>query len=129
MCGNKLKGSRWFVGGPKSAFSIIGAYYDPPMHEECAHYALQVCPYLAAPTYSRRIEDKTINPSGGTIMAEHAVDQQIARLSVRRGRATGQTLRDNLIIPKTPFTKIEYWMHGTQLSQAEGEELCKAEMK
>src|SRR6478672_2277487 len=55
LCGHKLFRGRWFVGGSKSAFHEHGAFIDPPMHSECAHYALQVCPYLAAPRYTREI--------------------------------------------------------------------------
>lgn len=132
ICGKKLQAERWFVGGAKSAFSIVGAYYDPPMHHECAQYALKVCPYLAAPTYSRRLDEKTIKAAaepGLVITAEKAVIDARPVVFVAVA-TTGQTLtNDNLIIPKTPFTKIEYWMHGTQLAQAEGEALCKAEMK
>ena len=127
MCGATLKGSRWFVGGPKSAFYIQGAYYDPPMHEDCAHYALQVCPYLAAPTYSKRIEDKTITDGSTTVLDPRVeTDRPLVFVAVE---ASGQTLRGNLIIPKQPYSKIEYWLHGTQMPQAEGEALCKVEMK
>lgn len=123
MCGSKLTGKRWLVGGPKSAFSILGAYSDPPMHDECAHYALQVCPYLAAPTYSRRLEDKTIKDGSVTTVDERVV---VARPAVFVAVETdGHTVRDRLAVPKLPYSKIEYWLHGAQLSQAEGEALCK----
>src|SRR5580765_1656274 len=74
MCGAKLKDKRWFVGGPKSAFYLMGGYFDPPMHDECAHYALKVCPYLAAPTYSRRIEGKSIKDTDRNIVT---VDERV----------------------------------------------------
>jgi hypothetical protein len=126
ICGRKLQAERWFVGGPKSAFSIMGAYYDPPMHHECAQYSLKICPYLAAPTYARRLDEKTIkNEPGLVIIAEDRVINERPILFVAIA-TTGQTVTsDNLIIPKTPYSKIEYWLHGAQLSQAEGEALCK----
>ena len=40
---------RTFITGP----GVFGSDYgcnDPPMHEECAHYALRVCPHLIAPS-------------------------------------------------------------------------------
>src|SRR5262245_64789126 len=40
ICSGKLLRGRWFVGGPRSAFDLAGAYIDPPMHMECARYAL-----------------------------------------------------------------------------------------
>ena len=39
---------RAFVGGPLSCESRM--FYDPPMHVECAEYAMQVCPHIATPT-------------------------------------------------------------------------------
>jgi hypothetical protein len=60
ICGRGLLRGRWFVGGEKSAFHPRGAYIDPPMHSVCAHYALRVCPYLAAPTYATPIAGKTV---------------------------------------------------------------------
>jgi len=55
VCGEKLLRGRWFVGGHLSAFAEHGRFLDPPMHDECAHYALQVCPYMAAPSYGRLV--------------------------------------------------------------------------
>lgn len=60
ICGQKLFRGRWFVGGPMSCFSERGSYIDPPLHAECAAYALAVCPYLAAPAYGREIGAKTL---------------------------------------------------------------------
>jgi hypothetical protein len=127
ICGKKLEAERWFVGGPKSAFSIMGAYYDPPMHHECARYSLAVCPYLAAPSYARRIDEKTIRtPEPGlVIVAEDRVINERPALFVAVATTGQKVTDDNLIIPRTPYTRIEYWLHGTQLSQAEGEALCK----
>ena len=56
------RGERWFVGGPLSAFHEFGAYLDGPMHKECGTFALEHCPYLAAPNYARRIDARTIVP-------------------------------------------------------------------
>jgi hypothetical protein len=61
ICGKSLFRGRWFVGGPMSAFHEAGAFADPPMHYECAVYALQVCPYIALPRYGRRIDDRTLD--------------------------------------------------------------------
>src|SRR5436190_18407869 len=52
ICGSKLDQLLWFVGGPLSAFHEHGKYLDTAMHYECMTYALQVCPYLAAPHYA-----------------------------------------------------------------------------
>jgi len=51
ICGGKLFRGRWLVGGGLSALGFNGKFADAPAHGECTHYALQVCPYLAAPNW------------------------------------------------------------------------------
>jgi hypothetical protein len=127
ICGQNNTRGRCFVGGPLCAFHDHGAYIDPPMHRECATYALQVCPFLAAPHYGRRIEDRTLDrgKAPGELVA---VDAQ-----VRPGRpelfvlvmAVGQSLirRGGLVRyvkPTQPYRLVEYWREGRRLSEAEG---------
>jgi hypothetical protein len=45
ICGEPLDTVVCFIGGPLSAQSR--AFTDAPMHEECARYSAQACPYLA----------------------------------------------------------------------------------
>lgn len=46
LCGTKMGNKVCFVGGQLSLLNKI--YTDPPNHEDCAVYAAQVCPHLAA---------------------------------------------------------------------------------
>ncbi len=55
ICGRKLLPEVWFVGGTRCFTSPRGAFLDPPVHQECGTYALQVCPFLAAPHYGRSV--------------------------------------------------------------------------
>ena len=54
MCGTKLLGGGVltfevaFIGGPLSIENRN--FLDPPMHQECAAYAMQVCPHIAIDT-------------------------------------------------------------------------------
>lgn len=50
ICGGRINGLMAFVGGPLSIANRL--FNDPPMHQECATYALKVCPYLAAPSFA-----------------------------------------------------------------------------
>jgi hypothetical protein len=45
ICGKTMDREVVFVGGPLSMVSRI--FNDPAMHEECARYAYEVCPFLA----------------------------------------------------------------------------------
>lgn len=52
ICGQRMEEEDvWLVGGPRAAFDPRGAFLDPPMHRECATFALRVCVYLATPSY------------------------------------------------------------------------------
>lgn len=44
ICGETLLQTIVFIGGPASVKS--GMFFDPGMHEECARYASQVCPFI-----------------------------------------------------------------------------------
>lgn len=143
LCGGKLYRGRWFVGGPRAAFHPYGAYIDPPMHTECVRYALQVCPFLAAPSYGRRIEDKTLGEQrDGTLLlveeecrderpplfvALMATGQQAVRFddSVMAGGMTGAI---RFLRPRRPFSRVEYWRHGVQISEAEAKPIVAADM-
>lgn len=49
LCGTPLGEHLAFVGGPISFETHC--YVDSAMHVECAQYALEVCPFLAAPKF------------------------------------------------------------------------------
>lgn len=125
ICGTKLFRGRWFVGGALSAFHKYGAYLDPPMHNECAHYALQVCPYIAAPSYSREIGGEKIkgrSHDGGIIVTNaDAVPGRPAGDIFVAVMATRQRVLDNLNTkPHQPYSAVEFWRHGLRVSDAEG---------
>jgi hypothetical protein len=52
ICSRPLAYWMVFLGGPSCASSRC--YLDPPMHEECARAALQMCPYLNRQDMGRR---------------------------------------------------------------------------
>jgi hypothetical protein len=130
ICGRKLLRGRWFVGGGMSATHPQGAYLDPPMHDECAHYALLVCPYLAAPSYAKRIDDKTLKrapPSDGVLitldptMLPSRPTVFVAVMAIG-SRITGMHPDGSgpFVAPRRPYRKIEYWRHGQNVGAAVG---------
>lgn len=129
ICADRLFRGRWFVGGPGSAFHKRGVYIDPPMHYECARFALLVCPYLAAPNYSKRIDDRTVTQADERrmIFDDPTLDPARPALFVA-AMATGQRLiRDDIFVgkrrlrivrhiaPKRPLARVEYWRAGAML--------------
>lgn len=138
ICGTKLFRGRWFVGGVLSAFHADGAFIDPPMHAECARYALQACPYLAAPRYAATGDigrkqlaaaQKSIQQATGanligvdrTLIPGRPADDVFVAIM-----ATGQLIFDNLNMrPKRPYSRVEFWRHGAQIPDAEGQETVR----
>jgi len=128
ICAQPLLRGRWFVGGPGSAFHENGAYRDPPMHYECACYALQVCPYLAAPRYSKNIEARTLKPEHvPPLLIDPTIDPARPELFVAV-MATGQrhihvTLMGVRIVqflkPRRPYSRVEFWCHGQRVEMTE----------
>jgi hypothetical protein len=128
ICGTKLFRGRWLIGGPLSAFASNGCFLDPPMHDECAHYALQTCPYIALPRYRREIgpakakaadleQDFLVMTAEEAETGRPAGDLFIALMTVNRIDLVhdGQYLK-----PRGEYRRVEYWRHGRQLSDAEG---------
>jgi hypothetical protein len=136
LCGKPLKlGQMWLIGGPISAFHEDGLYIEPPAHEECARYAVQVCPFIAASNYSRRIEAKTLKP-GAIDDMKQVHDNQNAPprpLFFALTRTSGVKLIDaddgsgqKHIQPRRPWKEIEFWKNGERITQEEARQIARA---
>jgi len=134
ICGKTLLRGRWFIGGPRSAFHKRGAYIDMPTHAECAHYALRVCPYLAAPSYAREVgKRKAEAVKAGVIAIDPTMIPErpllfVALMAVGQSM-TGSNGFQSYVKPHRPYRKIEYWQHGEQLPDALGRMLATDFMK
>jgi hypothetical protein len=123
LCGGKLRGDIAFVGGPVCFLSSRGAFSDPPMHAECARYAIRVCPYLAAPSYGRRIDDKTLKPEatpGGVMIREDlevAEDRPVAFMLGTTDRFEMFLRPDGAPLFQCAgrWSDVEVWQHGQRL--------------
>lgn len=129
ICGKKLLRGRWSVGGPASALVADGVYFDPPLHYECASYALQVCPYLAMPSYSKRIDTRTLDPRklNGHLAAfidptqlDNRPPVFVAVMHVGETYSYDERGEVKYIKPKRPHRRYEFWKDGVQLSEDEG---------
>jgi hypothetical protein len=102
------------------------------MHEECAHYALRVCPYLATPNYSKPIAGRTVPSDDPVVLAanynvgDFQPDVFVAVLA--RGQDARSEPMTDYIRPKRPFMRMEFWRHGRILSLDEGTRIAGAIM-
>jgi hypothetical protein len=134
ICGTPLLRERWFVGGPLSAFHAHGAYHDPPMHRDCLHYALRVCPYLAMASYTHRIDTRTIKTPiertrffiDNTQVAERPEIFVAVCTTGQEVRFKGTHPRAPVyVIPHRPYKRVEFWRNGKQISETEGMRLVR----
>lgn len=126
ICGGRLdRREVWFVGGPGSAFDPNGAYMDSAMHGECCHYALQVCPYLAAPNYSGRVDTGTLDPEKipkdvPRLFMDITQDPSRPEVFVAV-KAAGQRVDlkgyPHYSYPARPYLAVEFWRGGKQIER------------
>lgn len=57
ICGRKLAALSWYIGGPKTLAARLSA--DPPMHLDCAQFAIAACPHLTFQNSDYRDEKST----------------------------------------------------------------------
>ena len=106
MCGQKLGKAMAFVGGPISIKNRLFA--DLPMHESCAVYALQACPFIAAPKFSYQSALSTemaVNP----LVSDSRPDRFGLGITNKMKLVTiqGQT-----VIKAGRFSRVQFWVGG-----------------
>lgn len=118
ICGKRLAKWMWFVGGSRCFMHPDGAFLDPPSHMACATYALQVCPFLAAPSYGKRIDDKRLTPERRPINMAlvHIEDMLPDRPEwLGLGATTAYQRKDShLIVDRWDY--VEFWQKGEQVN-------------
>lgn len=123
ICGTKLSGLLWFVGGPLSAFHPDGAYRDTALHHECMNYAMRVCPYLALRSYQGRIDDLTVDydklPNGVVLHDPTMIDERPGVFVVVAATGyqllSGDPIHAN-VRPTRPYRAVEFWKDGNLLA-------------
>ena len=109
LCGEPLGARMAFVGGPKSMASRY--FTDAPMHRDCAIYALQVCPFLAAPSFGYR---KSVPEGMGVNEAVSTERPEVFGLGICRGYTTGLMGGVHLVLRAAPFESISWWTAGEE---------------
>jgi hypothetical protein len=124
ICGEKLGRWMWWSGGARAAFDPNGWYLDRPAHRECAFYALQVCPFLAAPNYATHQiltpPPEKLKPHQ-RLLIDGSQDHNRPPLFVtvcgdawEMGDLTGPFIYTR---PLRPVAEYVFWRHGERLSQ------------
>lgn len=129
ICGRKLERDVWLIGGPGAAFHLNGAYLDPPMHRQCATYAVRVCPYIGT-RYTGRIDAALIkhgkwHPAQRIITEDLMLPEQPPFFVLAKTTKAQFRIDDGSphFHPRRPWLAVEFWRHGAQLTDAEARRL------
>ncbi|MCZ7860617.1 hypothetical protein O9X98_04290 [Agrobacterium salinitolerans] len=128
LSGRKLLRGRWFIGGPMPAFHPQGAFLDGPMLDEASLFAVQTCPFVAAPKYARSVADKmaqALEAQDATVVKLHdeAVPDRppiFVRVMTIGHKLVSSSEGDVLFVTKKPYRKVEFWRHGGMMDFDEG---------
>lgn len=116
LCGQQIGRMMCFVVGPMCVVNRVSS--EPPMHRDCAEYALQACPFLTQPSRERR--------EGGGLMP---VDPHMAGIPILRnpGAAALYVTRSYTVAKVTggilfdmgPPEEVAWWAQGRAATRAE----------
>ena len=110
LCGQGLEEVIAFVGGDKCEQSRLFA--DGPMHDECARYAILVCPFLNNPGHGHAkegLERSKKKHKDALVMENQAVAPGRPRMALFH--TTGYSVvryMGALYYHAEPFTKVDY---------------------
>lgn len=116
LCGKTLPKRIWFIGGPLSMTNRI--FFDLAMHEDCARYALLVCPYLAVKSYTQA-KKRNIAEGDGILSRElessNSTKPAVFGLAVTDGYTPIRFQGDALVQAKRWIREIEWWDAGQRV--------------
>lgn len=113
LCGEALGAHIFFIGGPASAAS--GLFYDPPMHRDCAFFAIATCPHLA------RSKGRYAKEPAGNGLVSRGIDtdkkaEAFALLHTKAYETVSEKRTGGLVIrAQLPWLDISWWKDGRQV--------------
>ena len=118
LCGQALGRMMCFVVGPMCVVNRVSS--EPPMHRECAEYALRACPFLTQPSRERR-EGGGLMPleptmAGTAILRNPGVSALYVTRSYTVAKVPGGVLFD-----MGPPEEVAWWSEGRAATRAEVE--------
>lgn len=116
VCGSPITGRLFFVGGPMCATNRL--FFDHPMHEDCAVYALRVCPFLALPKMAyRKREDE------GVEVLASVSDRKPEIFMMGKARAYDVTMNGSEpLLYAAPWESLRWWRAGVEIAEEEAKQ-------
>jgi hypothetical protein len=82
ICGKNLGEYGWFIGGPLSLVEN-SMFIDPAMHQKCARFAIQACPFLNGTITKSSAE---VRPVDKTIIDPLVTAERSDKIGIRRAK-------------------------------------------
>ncbi len=117
ICGQKLANKKWFIGGQASAQNRL--FTDPAMHEECARYALRVCPFLSKSDMKYRTtydKDATLYTNPKYVRPDRSPTQVL--MQTTGFKPIGW--QDKVYILANRWRYVEHWNDGQKVETPPG---------
>lgn len=113
ICGQKLDNKKWFIGG--QAASRHRLFTDPAMHEECARYAMRICPFLthSEMKYRKKYEEGFTDPHVSIVRSPTQVLMQTTGYKTIRWRNKFYALANR-------WRYLEHWRDGAPVETPVG---------
>lgn len=123
ICGQSLGRWKTFVVGPMCCLNRISA--EPPCHDDCAQYAVKVCPFMVNPRMGRIPDTK--RPDGTTISDMHDPRNPgvMATYHARDFKPTTDGGGHPLFAMGAPVGGVTWWTKGRAATRAEVEEALR----
>jgi hypothetical protein len=111
LCGEPIGYWVAFVGGPRAVQHRM--FLDPPMHPDCAHAAMRLCPHMARRSASRASKSDAVSPVG---FVEDKPDEWFVyetreyrcELIIERGQIHGY------VFQTAPAVRLHHWVYSPE---------------
>jgi hypothetical protein len=111
LCGEVMGIHLYFIGGD---LCVVNRYfYDPPMHRDCAIYALEACPHLARS--KGRYREPPTSIEGATIIVGDMQTKKAERFALMHTGAYtfGKAATGMLTVKAAPWIDVQWWKEGS----------------
>lgn len=118
ICGTKHDKIVWFVAGPTFVMNQSSA--EPPMHRECAEYALKTCPFMLYPKAERAKkalpEDAGFNYSLGNVVLKKP---PVFAMCGTEHYSTSCNEERGLYFQAGDFVEVDWWAAGLKVGRGQ----------
>lgn len=118
ICGKSMHGRLFFIGGP---LLVANRYsFDHPMHEDCARYSLQVCPFLSMlrAHYQKLKEGREDRVTIATTSQEKP--DQFALAKARS--YTLEKVKGDALLHASPWESVTWWKEGKEIADEQADQ-------